>query len=256
MVDGWLGLRDRRLRCKGRGGGTLRFRGPPRGQNEVARAFQHRLHLRNSKLPPRKLRKIAVAQEFTECVAVPCERAVGVDNKIVKKLLRRSMRGAHRESLLDEGAHGLGDQVGKGVRLFRAEELTRGQEFLESGFIRKFHARLTAQQPPPAVAEARRGDNPSGPTGPEDFIGNVDRRSDIEDVFRRSGNRKRVSRRCANHTRSSRWRGGLRSMGTQSEKTKRYDCRCQRRPDAEKGEWSFHQCLRERSLKKAISEAT
>src|SRR5215472_124527 len=256
MVDGWLGLGDRRSGPESPGFGAPRFHGLSRGEDEVAGALQHRFHLRNTELPFRELREIAVAKKFAECAAVPCERAVCVGDKIVKKLLGRSMCGAYREGLLDEGAYDLRDQVREGVRLLRADELACGQEFLERDFIRQLHAPFTAQQPPPAIAEARRSKHPSGPTGPEDFPGNVDGRPDIEDVLLRRNARKRVPRWCTSHTRSSRWRGTKRRVGAQTEEAERYGNCCQIPVEGENREGSFHQCLRERFLKKVMSEAT
>jgi len=126
MVDGWLGLGDRRPGPESPGFGTPRFHGLSRGEDEVAGALVHGFHLRDAEPPHRELCEIAVAEKFAEGVAVPCERAVCVGDKIAKKLLGRSMCGAYRERLLDKGAYDLRDQVREGVRLLRTEELAGG----------------------------------------------------------------------------------------------------------------------------------
>src|SRR5580692_4313005 len=107
MVDGCLGFGDCRLAPKARVFETPRFHGLPCGEDEVASALQHGFHLRDAQLPPRELREIAVAEKFAERSPMPCEGTVGVNDQIAQKLLGRSMCGAHRKRLLDEGANDL-----------------------------------------------------------------------------------------------------------------------------------------------------
>src|SRR5271165_1798478 len=122
MINRWLGLGDRRLGPESRGFGMPRLYGLSRGEDEVAGALKHRFHLRDAEPPHRELREIAVAKEFVEGVAVRCERAFCVGDKIVKKLLGRSMRGAYREGLLDKRTHHARDQVREGARVLRTEK--------------------------------------------------------------------------------------------------------------------------------------
>ena len=136
MVDEWLGFGDCRLAPEARSFETPRFHGLPCGEDKVASALQHGFHLLDAQLPPGKLREIAVAEKFTERSPMPCERTVDLTDQIAQKLLGRSMRSAHRKCLLDEGTHDLGDQVGEGARLLRAQKLAGGQEFFERNFIK------------------------------------------------------------------------------------------------------------------------
>src|SRR5580704_18875794 len=107
MVNEGLSFGDCRLASEARRFETPGFHGPLCGEDEVASALQHGFHLRDAQLPPGKLREIAVAEKFAERSPMPCERTVGVNDKIAQKLLGRSMCGAHRKRLLDEGANDL-----------------------------------------------------------------------------------------------------------------------------------------------------
>ena len=56
--------------------GRRAFTGCPDGDDEGARAGEHRLHLRDGERPARELREIAVPEKFAEHLAVGGERAV------------------------------------------------------------------------------------------------------------------------------------------------------------------------------------
>ena len=182
--------------------------------------------------------------------------SVGLTDQIAQKFLGRSMRGAHRKCLLDEGTHDLRDKVGEGASLFRAQKLPGGQELFERNFVRELRAQLSAQQAPRAVTKGRSAKRSGSPADPENFTRNVDRRPNVEDVLLRRGDRKSLIWGRGRYAGSGHGRAQRRRIGAQPEEAEGYDYCGQLRAGKENRKRNFHRCLRDRFLKKAISGAT